>query len=126
MLGAVVVQIWIMLQTPFSADRDLVILFGRVSYPMLMVGSILLAHVNAKWLFSLYHRANFVLALIGLGNFILALVFGGYVVELVYPHTWVVSIWALDSGWLFPLALLTKPFYEKRMKDEQTSPASSK
>ncbi len=89
-------------------------------------GTILLAYANARQLFAIYHRINYVIAFVGLASFSI-FVFnpGDLLYNLVYPRTVILGILMGFSLWMFFLGLMTQRFYEQRMRAGTNSVVSS-
>jgi hypothetical protein len=124
-VAGIAVQMWAAaLQTHPSVDVFDLAFAGTVS---LYLGTILLAYANAKQLFAIYHRIDYVIALVGLASFgILVFAPGDLLVTLVYPRTVILGILIGSLLWMFLLGLMIRRFYEQRMGAGESPSGSSR
>jgi len=110
---AIIIQSWAsFFQLEFQYDASVV--FSQSSIVILITGSVLLATLNINRIFAIYHRINYVIAMIGLVGLSMLLVFGGYLQSLlVFPNILIVYFLILDFFWVFFLGLLLKRFQTK-------------
>ncbi len=103
---ALAIQGWMTIfQIPVSIN-DVGYIWYSASLILLFPGSVLLATTNIIRLFEIYHRINYVVALIGLIGASTLLVFRGFFASFLFPYVLIIYFLILDLFWIFMLGLL--------------------
>lgn len=105
---AFAIQSWLSI---FPIGDDVRLIWFDTGLILLLTGSVILATENINWLFNLYHRINYVIAIIGLVGLIVLLFFRVYLENILsLPTRMIVYSLILDLFWMFLLGLILPRF----------------